>query len=434
MVVDIARRVADRTRQLAAKLFEVGASMVNEIAQIVSLAIIFPIVARELGPDGYGKYTTLYMIAGFAITWVYASVAAALVQLFLQSHRAGDSLLRAGRRQVLAMTPVLGVLGMIAAVWILGIDVALPALIVLGPELIIAGIFEVNLSLLFALRGATFTTRIRVVGPILRTLGVVALAWTNQVAILSLVVVNVVATFVMMSAAIYALRVVRQHDSYQVHTSPTSRREVHSLSLVYAASMSANAAQGSGEKVILAAFRPIGEVGEYQAAYRLVSLPLIPINAIFAVAQRWFLPKDDRPNVHVSRALRLSAPIALYGVAAAVGILTFQPLVRFVLGDGFGEAATMAAWLCLLPLVRSQSEIPTLGLLGLGKNRERMWLGVSGAAFSIIVYLILVPSYGWRGAVAGTYVSEIAMFIGGWILLLRYQRVHDATTNEGWRT
>lgn len=425
MLVDIARRVADRTVQLTAKLFELAAAMVNEVVQIVSLAIVFPIVARELGPDGYGKYATLYMIAGFAITWVYASVAAALVQLFLQNHRAGDSLLRTGRRQVLIMTPTLGVVGMILAVLLLGIDVALPALIVLGPELIIAGIFEVSLSLLFALRGATFTTRIRVIGPILRTLGVVTLAWTNQVGILSLVLVNTAATFVMMIAAVYALRVVRQHDSYQAHTSPTSRREVRSLSMVYAASMSANAAQGSGEKVIMAAFRPIGEVGEYQAAYRLVSLPLIPLNAVHAVATRWFLPKDDRPNVHVSRALRLSFPIALYGVACAIAILALQPLVRFVLGDDFEEAASMTAWLALLPLVHSLSDVPTLGLLGLGKNRERMWLGVSGATFAIVVYLLLVPAFGWRGAVAGTYLSEIATLIGGWALLLRYQRAQD---------
>jgi O-antigen/teichoic acid export membrane protein len=425
VIARIARRSIAQVRQLAGKLFEVVAAMVNEVVQILSLMIVFPIVARELGPDGYGKYTTLYTVAGFAITWAYASVAAALVQLFIQRHRAGDLLIRTGRRQVLVITPTLGIFGMVAAVWLLGTEVALPALIVLGPELLIAGIFEVHLSILFALRGATFTTRIRVIGPILRTLGVVILAWTDRVEILSLVVVNAVATSVMMCAAIYAVRVVRAHDSYQQHTTPTSTAEVRSLSTIYAASMSANVVQGEGEKLVMASFRPIGEVGQYQAAYRFVSLSLIPLNAVYAVATRWFLPKDDRPNAHVDRALRLSAPLVVYGVVAALLIVVAQPIVKFVLGEGFDEAATMTAWLCLLPLLRSQAEIPTLGLLGLGKNRQRMWFGVASAAFALIVYLILVPPYGWRGAVVGTYVSEIATLIGGWMLLVRYQRSSD---------
>ena len=44
---------------------------------------------------------------------------------------------------------------------------------------------------------------------------------------------------------------------------------------------------------------------------------------------------------------------------------------------------------------------------------------------AIVAYLALVPSLGWRGAVLGTYISETAGIVAGWLMLVRYQRIAD---------
>ncbi len=414
---------------LASRLIEIAAAMFYEIALIGSLAVIFPLVARGLGPAQYGKYQTVYVIAAFAVTWAYAAVAAAIVQLLLQSNRSSRSLLVAGRRQVLVMTAPLGVGGMLLVLALFGWEVVLPAAIILGPELAMTGIAEVNIALLFALRGATFTTRIKVIGPILRVFGVLALFQTDNITILNLVVVNFAASTGVMLAAVYAGRSLTTNDD-RPEQSETSSSEVRSLSLVYAASMSTNAAQSEGEKLVMATFRPLAELGRYQAAYRIISLPLIPLNAVYLVATKWFLPKDERPNIQVIRAQRLSGPILVYGVTVAIVIAFASPIVELVLGDQFSEAKTMTVWLCAVPLAHALADIPTIGLLGLARNKVRMWLGMGGAAFAVVVYLILVPLYGWQGAVVGTYASEIATLVAGWILLIRYQRVHDRSNAE----
>ena len=57
--------------------------------------------------------------------------------------------------------------------------------------------------------------------------------------------------------------------------------------------------------------------------------------------------------------------------------------------------------------------------------RIRMYLGISGAAVAISAYLLLVPKWGWKGALAGTYASEIFVATSGWVLLITCERRHD---------
>ena len=62
------------------------------------------------------------------------------------------------------------------------------------------------------------------------------------------------------------------------------------------------------------------------------------------------------------------------------------------------------------------------GLLGLNQNVLRMWLLVGGAALSMILYVLLIPAYSWRGALIGSLASEVALAAGCWIGLYRCQK------------
>jgi hypothetical protein len=52
-------------------------------------------------------------------------------------------------------------------------------------------------------------------------------------------------------------------------------------------------------------------------------------------------------------------------------------------------------------------------------------MGLATSSVALVAYLALVPAFGWRGAVIGTYLSETAAIVVGWVLLVRYQRVAD---------
>lgn len=413
-----------RVPTVVSKTKEVGSALAFEIVMLASLVIVFPITIRGLGPERFGEYATMYVISGIAITWVHSGGAAAIVQLILQRGRDTATSVSFGRRQValIGVPSVLGGLAVTAAV--LGGHLWSVALLIFAADLLILGWAEIHLSAIYAHHGMGPVTRIKVWSPIVRATGIGTLGYLGEVTVLNLVLVNVTASVLVL--VLSHRRIVRLLRSDDVSGSSTTHRELFRLGALYSTSMSTNAVQNEGEKLILANFRTTAEVGEYQAAYRIVAVALMPLRALHAAATRWFLLPDDRPGGHTRKAVLLSVPSIGYGLACAAAIVAGQPIVRWVLGDEFELAATITLWLCLVPLLHALAEIPPLGLLGLGQNRLRVYLGLGTSAAAIVAYLALIPRIGWQGAVIGTYISELTTITAGWWLLVRCQRRADA--------
>lgn len=423
-VRSLGRAIHSKIPALTSKLMQVASAMVFEGVTIASVAIIFPITIRALGPTGYGEYATMFAITGFAITWVFAGVGAAGVQLVLQRGRSASSVIRASQRQVVFATAPAALLGLITIALLLGPELLVPAAIIFVGELLVAGLAEVRISAIYARVGVSASVRIRCIRPILRVMAIVVLAWFGAVTIISIALVNLVVALVSLAAALAAVRPLLRADG-QSDLSSTSRGELARLSGMYSTSISTNAVQDEGEKLILAATRPISEVGYYQAAYRVVSVLVAPIAAINVVATRWFLPHDDRPNAQVRKAILMTWPSLGYGLLCAIAIVVGEPLILWMLGPEFEPSMTIVMWLAVVPLLHALAEVPTLGLLGLNRNQLRVYLGVGTSSVAIIVYLALVPSIGWKGAILGTYISETTNIVVGWWLLVWAQRRAD---------
>lgn len=421
------RRLVEHLRALISlvvgRAVEVSAAFGYEVAMLASLTVIYPVTVRGLGPEGYGEYTTMYVIAGLAVTWVHAGASAAMVQLILQRHRGAAPVLRLVRRQIAIVALPASAIGLAVAVGLLGTHLWLAASIVLLVDLLVNGVATAHLGVVFALRGAGPFSLIRAVNPLARVVGVGGLALAGEVTLLNLVLVNGVATAVMLGVARAWSRAVLRAESGD--GASTSTRELWNLSSMYSASMSTNAAQGEADKIALAHFRPLTEVGEYQAAYRIASIGSLPLQALSTAAVRWFLPTDDRRRAQVRKAALLSVPIAAYGLVVAAGLWLAQPITRWIIGSEFELAVTITLWLAFLPLLFGLAEVPSMGLLGLGENRIRMLMGFGTAAVALALLVVLTPAHGWKGTVAAIYGSELVAIATGWVVLIRCQVRYD---------
>ena len=134
---------------------------------------------------------------------------------------------------------------------------------------------------------------------------------------------------------------------------------------------------------------------------------------------------DDRPRGQLERAERLSVVVTVYGLLVAVAIFFGADIIQWFVGDQYSQATTISRWLIFFPLLHGLADLAPMGLLGLGRNRARMFMGFGTAVAALIAYLVLVPPFGWRGAVLGTYVSETVCVVLGWVLLIRYQHAAD---------
>jgi O-antigen/teichoic acid export membrane protein len=105
----------------------------------------------------------------------------------------------------------------------------------------------------------------------------------------------------------------------------------------------------------------------------------------------------------------------------ALAMYLMLPLLDFLFEEKFKAAIDIVPWLLfLIPLIAT-SNTPMNGLLGLGLPGKRMMVYLTSALVSLVLYLALIPSFSWKGAVVATFVSEVYLSAAGWTALWYYQ-------------
>jgi len=174
--------------------------------------------------------------------------------------------------------------------------------------------------------------------------------------------------------------------------------------------------------VLLQLFKGFGMVGWYSAANRYVdAVAWIPQSAMGAV-----FPALAMVAAHQRRQLAFAYDksykmLALLGVPLAVGIgIMAFPLIRLLAPNGHFDPAIGALQL-LAPSVAllfvNNAFIYTL--TAINRQLDFTRLSLSTLAVNVILNLVLIPLYGYLGAAAGSTLTELALFIGGWWLLSR---------------
>ncbi len=174
--------------------------------------------------------------------------------------------------------------------------------------------------------------------------------------------------------------------------------------------------QQASEK--LTAVCPNVDVGLYSAAYRLVMLAVIPINALVTSSYRTFV--DPAVGQHFRRAAKYTLATTVYcTVTAGLLILVAPFALPLVVGDGFDGAVSITRWLAPLMIVRGFTHFPLNAIMGLGHPRVRLVCIAVSATVAMGIYVVLIPSMSWKGAVIGSYVSDTVLAVLAWVMLWR---------------
>jgi O-antigen/teichoic acid export membrane protein len=112
----------------------------------------------------------------------------------------------------------------------------------------------------------------------------------------------------------------------------------------------------------------------------------------------------------------------MYAIPAMIGIIMMAPLVPTILTRDFTETSKIVQLLAPLMILRGTSTFPMNGLLGLGRNGLRTGLLVGNAMLSIVLYVALIPTYSWRGALVATLITEASLWACGWTALAFSER------------
>ena len=152
------------------------------------------------------------------------------------------------------------------------------------------------------------------------------------------------------------------------------------------------------------------EAGNYATAYRVASLAFAPINALVLIGLPHLVTRSGRDETATRETVvRLTLIGVVYGAAVCGVMQVVAPLIPVLLGHGYCAATDILRWLSLLPLIRAVQYFVANLLMVNGMQRSRLFVQFLSATVSLIAYLLLIPPFSWRGAVAGTYLSEVAL-------------------------
>ena len=394
-----------------------------EALQLGSMLLSFALLGTQLGPSGFGAYAAVYALIGILGGFVYAGVSLTTVQRIV---RDGEDLSKV-LNSALGLVLVTGLCGTVLGTTVGQVtvpSVALGALVCLMvAELLGTAWIDVMSSVVWARDGLAAAAKFRGVPIVGKVVVLLALYAGGNLTIMNLAVTYLV-LYLVISMAI-AIAIGRR---YGVAVRLGRPRWSHvGISGLYSMTTSSLAVQSDADKIVMSAARLGPDVGLYAAAYRFVMMGMVPLRALLTASHRRFLEHDPSSRgQHVRLSLRFSIIGVAYGVLFGIVMYIAAPLVTVVLGPEYEGATTMLRWLAPVVAVRSVADFGMNGLLGFGRVGVRTSVASTAAAAAIVLYVVLIPSMGWQGAVLGTYISELILGLLAWSALLYYQRQHDA--------
>jgi O-antigen/teichoic acid export membrane protein len=387
-----------------------------EALTVVVLTVSFALLGRRLGPQGYGAFVGLYGLLGPAISINQSAVGLAIYEHIVGRKESSSDVAASCLSSTLVIGLVLsGAVVGLGSLLLPSLPLSLLVLFALG-EMIVTSVLMMSIAVVQSVRGFAAATRLRILSTTFRGIAIVVLAAFGQLTLRNLALGQVTAAFV---ALVIVAHQVRRHLGHLVLPGPIRWDTMKSIG-TYASGISASSFQASGDKVVLNTAGHVADAGLYGAAYRIIMMAQIPVNALLHSTHLSFLERDGTDPVKL--CVKYSKIAFAYAAVAVIGLMVLAPVVPFVLGSDFDGTTDMIRWLSPIVLLSAITSFPANGLLTYDRNALRTKIVTANAAFSVVLYVALIPPFSWRGAIAATVISEITMTVTTWTALLLVRR------------
>lgn len=180
----------------------------------------------------------------------------------------------------------------------------------------------------------------------------------------------------------------------------------------FASSFSAQRIYMDSDKALLTRLGSLQAAGVYTAAARIVEVAFIPVYSLLAAAYARFFTSGQqgvRGTWELSRKLLPHALAYAFFVGAVLYLLA--PLLPWLLGAEFAESVEAIRWLAAVPLLMTLHRFAADSLTGAGWQAIRTHIEFGAAVFNVILNMLLVPVFSWRGTAAVTIITEILLIL-----------------------
>jgi O-antigen/teichoic acid export membrane protein len=193
-----------------------------------------------------------------------------------------------------------------------------------------------------------------------------------------------------------------------------------------------NAIYLQGDKVILPLFVSQIEVGLYGASFRVLEIliqitalivgTLLPLLAFaYNIKDKKLFEKRTQMTFDLMSFLILPMIFGIFVLAT--------PIIKMIAGDEFAQSGLILQ--AISPAIAAMLFGMTFGhiVLAMSKQKKTLWIYISDAIISIILYFIFIPLYGLWGAVGVVIFSELYAGILLTIMAIRLSKFVPSFVN-----
>jgi O-antigen/teichoic acid export membrane protein len=397
-------------------------ALAAEASVLLASLLSFKIVAKQFSLAQYGKYAGIYGLIGFAVSSCTSWAGLVIPQWIVREKESAVATMRS----TLTFLCLLSAVGMAAvaglgALMIHGISVA--SIVSLAAAELVGGAGVLPLVMLaqsaISIRSGLW---VRIAAAVAKGVFLVALKIFGSVTFVHL---GLTLLFSQVTVWVLAGAFIARRLGFVSRPGQPLRHHL-STAATFMVSVGSYAVFEEGDKPTMVAFHHAEDNGQYGAAYRCARLAMVPLAAMENATHMHSVQSGTHLGEHVRRARKFTLYGLAYGVLALIGLNIFGPLMlRYLADPKFVSAMTQLRWLSPLVVLRGCRNFSDNGLLGLGKLRSRMAINLGSAVLALSLYLALIPRYSWKGALAATVITEVALVVASWTLLITYQRRED---------
>ncbi len=371
--------------------------LIGQVLSQIIQAIYFILIARSLGPQGYGAF-----ISTTALVGIFGALTSLGVNDIMIMKVARDPLCFSTYcGKALLINLIFGTIFSIVvlSIWYFAFSESIPLsliFVVIVSDLLLARILEISGFAFQAFQRLNRTALIRIIPSLLRLLVIGSLVAFVQVPTVSQWgFLYLIGTMISTSIAIWLVYKELGSPCFTLKGIKADVGEgVH-----FFISDSASNIYINFDKILLTHFHDTTTTGVYGAACRIIDVAFSPILSLLSATYARFFQ-------HGERGIRASAGFAkkVFPFAAGFGFFIWvllsvvAPVFPYVLGEKYDNLVDVLILLAPIPFIKAIYYFAADSLTGAGFQWVRSRIQVIAAFCNMGMNLWLIPSYGWRGA------------------------------------
>jgi O-antigen/teichoic acid export membrane protein len=399
--------------------------------RIIVQAGYFVLIARSLGPEQYGSFVGV--VALISIVAPFSSLGAG--NLLIKNVARNSAVFSEYWGNALLMSAVSGVLllGLVLSCARLMLPATIPwPLIVLVSvsDLIVVKGAEIAAQAFQAVDNLRYTAKLNLLPSILRLISAAILFWVwHRTTALRWSWFYVVSTALSSAFAIYLTGKMLGQPKLALRRIPGEIRE----GFYFGVSLSAQTVYNDIDKTMLARLSTLDAAGIYAAAYRLIEVAFTPVRAVLNAAYPTFFRLGQNGiAASFDYAKRILPRMIAYSVLAFVVLFVAAPIVPVFLGHEYARTVEALRWLAVLPFLKSIHYFFADAMTGAGYQNVRTFAQILVAGVNVVLNLLLMPAYSWRGAAWASIASDGLLVVSLYIAMRAiHRRTAPIDTDRG---